>query len=147
MTNSEVKQLMMDVSFVTHALLKKGFEKFDGYLKQGGLVRTHVALLYLLLGGEELSMSELSRELGVSKPNVTLLIDKLEKLGLVERVSSETDRRVSFIRISEQGKVSIAEYSNELAASFQDTLSCFSAEEVELFTDSIAALKSLLSKL
>jgi DNA-binding MarR family transcriptional regulator len=45
-------------------------------------------------------MSELSEKIKVTKPNVTLLIDKLEKRGYVERVNASHDRGIIFIKLS-----------------------------------------------
>ena len=51
-----------------------------------------------------LTMSELSRELMVSNGNVTGVIDRLEKIGLVQRERAEHDRRIQFIRLTREGR-------------------------------------------
>ena len=51
-----------------------------------------------------LAQNEISRELSVSRTNITNLIDGLEKDGLVERVPNPADRRVSYARLTEAGK-------------------------------------------
>lgn len=51
-----------------------------------------------------LAMSELSRELMVSNANVTGVIDRLEKSGLVERNRAKHDRRVLYIQLSKEGR-------------------------------------------
>jgi len=51
-----------------------------------------------------LKMRELSRYLMVTGGNVTGLTDELEGEGLVQRVSSETDRRAWIVRLTPQGR-------------------------------------------
>ena len=52
---------------------------------------------------EGCSMSELSRMLLVSNGNVTAVVDRLEKDGMVERRPSETDRRTVYVNLTPQG--------------------------------------------
>ena len=54
--------------------------------------------------GEPLTMSQLSRELMVSNGNVTGVIDRLEKNGLVARNRAEHDRRIQYIELTSQGR-------------------------------------------
>jgi DNA-binding MarR family transcriptional regulator len=50
------------------------------------------------------SMSEISRELGMSLSAMTQIADRLERAGLVERVFQGTDRRVRNLQLTEQGR-------------------------------------------
>ena len=55
-------------------------------------------------GGEEgISQVDISKKLIVSAPNMTRLLDKLEKEKLIERFTQEGDRRVKLIKITEKG--------------------------------------------
>ena len=56
-----------------------------------------------------LSQIELSRELITHRSNVTGLIDRLEKRGLVERRDSDTDRRAYRIQLTKVGRSLLAE--------------------------------------
>jgi len=54
--------------------------------------------------GDQMTMSELSRQLMVSNGNVTGVIDRLEKSGFVTRSRAEHDRRVQHIRLTSKGR-------------------------------------------
>ena len=56
-----------------------------------------------------LSQIELSRELITHRSNVTGLIDRLEKRGLVERRDSAADRRAYRIQLTKAGRSLLAE--------------------------------------
>ena len=49
------------------------------------------------------SVNDLSRYLLVSRQNLTGLLNRLERDGLVERATSEEDRRERKVRLSEKG--------------------------------------------
>src|ERR671921_740260 len=48
-------------------------------------------------------MSDISDELGVTRRNVTALVDALENEGLVRRMPHPTDRRATIIELTPQG--------------------------------------------
>jgi DNA-binding MarR family transcriptional regulator len=50
------------------------------------------------------SMSEISRELKLSPSAVTQVSDRLERRGLIERVSQDEDRRVRKLRLTRKGQ-------------------------------------------
>jgi MarR family 2-MHQ and catechol resistance regulon transcriptional repressor len=47
---------------------------------------------------------QLARELYVSFPNVTILLNRMERKGLIERHGNPSDRREKFVRVSALGK-------------------------------------------
>src|SRR3990172_7637601 len=51
-----------------------------------------------------LPQNEISRRMGVSRTNITNLIDGLERDGLVTRVTSASDRRVSYAQLTPEGE-------------------------------------------
>jgi DNA-binding MarR family transcriptional regulator len=49
------------------------------------------------------SMSSLGKELGVSLSAITQIADRLERAGLVTRVSQDNDRRVRCLQVTDRG--------------------------------------------
>ncbi len=60
-----------------------------------------------------LRLSDLSRRMMVTNGNVTGLIDRLQSEGLVDRTTSEEDRRVTFVRLTKAGQSAFAEMAAE----------------------------------
>lgn len=50
------------------------------------------------------SLAELSRHLKVSSANMTGLVDRLEKKGLVKRCRKEGDRRITIVQLTKTGE-------------------------------------------
>lgn len=53
--------------------------------------------------GWGMSQSELSKRMVVTAGNITRLIDRLQKEGLVERTALSNDRRVNLIKVTNKG--------------------------------------------
>ena len=67
------------------------------------LAPAQLGALKSLEPGEPVPMSKLAGTLGCDNSNVTGIIDRLEARGLVERRSSEHDRRVKMLVVTERG--------------------------------------------
>ena len=86
-------------------------------LKAAGLSITQFNVLRILRGtGEQgLTCGEIGARLINKDPDVTRLLDRMEKQELVERARSEQDRRVVLTRISEKGLRVVGELDQPLA--------------------------------
>ena len=77
----------------------------DDHLSAFGLSRQRLHVLaYLNRVPGDVRMTDLSGWLGVSKGNVTALVDGLEREGLAERTLDQSDRRATVIRITAAGR-------------------------------------------
>lgn len=62
------------------------------------------AIFRIELGSGTLSPLELSRQMGVSKPIVSRLLESLTEKGLIEKKVSDSDRRRYYLQLSQKGK-------------------------------------------
>lgn len=82
-------------------------ESFFGKLfRKSGLSEATYNVLRILrsAGDEGRCWSDIREDLVVQVPDVTRLIDRLEKAGHVERVRCDKDRRKVYVRITAQGR-------------------------------------------
>lgn len=75
--------------------------KLAGY---ENIAPSHGDILFLLYNSENITMREIADKIHRTKATTTVLIDKLEKLGLVKRLKSATDSRCTFVELTENGK-------------------------------------------
>lgn len=87
----------------TASMVQKLAERF---FSKYGVTDTQFNILMTLKqhGSEGISQQELSHRLIVTKSNVTGLVDRLEKIGYVERKAKEGDRRYNRIVLTPKGK-------------------------------------------
>lgn len=94
---------------------------------------TVLRILYFAEDGR-LPPIEISREMGVSRTNITNLIDGLEKEGLVVRAGSVEDRRVFYAQLTPAGEEVCATMLPVMARFIQETCSDFSLAEKRTMT-------------
>jgi DNA-binding MarR family transcriptional regulator len=82
-----------------------------------------------------LAQNEISRELSVSRTNITNLIDGLERDGLVERVPNPADRRVSYARLTDEGRNACLAVLPDMTRFMLDHFDGFTPEETSQFKD------------
>ncbi len=70
-------------------------------------------LLYQLMLLGTVSMTEISTRLGITKPAVTNLVDRLEEKKCLKRVPHAEDRRVILLEILPKGKKIITEIQRQ----------------------------------
>ena len=72
--------------------------------EQLGVTARQATLLWLVKRSPGLSLAELAAEEGISPPALSGHVDRLERLGLLERVRSSEDRRRVGLRLTEEGE-------------------------------------------
>ena len=85
-------------------LLRKRLLHIDAIQSEHGIPLSHVQVLSMLSETGSMSVSEISRKLGIAKPNITPLVDKLVEIGLVDRKRDTDDRRVVNIVVLPEGR-------------------------------------------
>jgi DNA-binding MarR family transcriptional regulator len=96
--------LITDIVMRIRRLRRSVYHDYIRTSRQFGLTETQSDVLKTLLGWGTMSSASLSRHLYVTPANITGVIDRLEKKGLVERVRQQADRRVALIRLTESGR-------------------------------------------
>ena len=81
--------------FIVEQLNKNGIKE---------LVPSHGDILAVLYKDGKTTMKEIADKIHRTKPNVTVLVNKLERLGYVKREDSKTDSRYTYIVLTQKGK-------------------------------------------
>jgi DNA-binding MarR family transcriptional regulator len=72
--------------------------------EQLGVTSRQVTLLWLIRGNPGMSLRELAAEERISAPALSGLVDRLEKVGLLQRVRNEGDRRRVGLTLTSEGE-------------------------------------------
>jgi DNA-binding MarR family transcriptional regulator len=91
---------------------KAAFYKYIGEPLK--LRHVEFTILMLVKSNPAVTQKQLAQTLAVSAPNITILLDRLEDKGWIERVRSATDRRVQHIHLTETG-AEIAQQSHQIS--------------------------------
>lgn len=91
----EVVDGLLEMTRRTHEVLAAVAARHDLTAQQVGLLR---------LLDEPVSMRAFAEELACDPSNVTGLVDRVERLGLVDRVPDPSDRRIRMLTLTPQGR-------------------------------------------
>ena len=99
----ENERVIKDIVWAIRRLVRAVYLDTAQMSRQHGLTGSQSMVLRSLIHNGPLSSADLSRKLFVTPSNITGVIDRLEKKGLVERIRKQGDRRVSLITLTETG--------------------------------------------
>jgi DNA-binding MarR family transcriptional regulator len=99
------------------------------------LTLSQLHLLKLLANNGGHKVSDAATLLGVSSPAATKCIDKLERLGLLSRAPSTSDRRATMLIASAAGRDLVREYERVNRKRLEPVLAGFSPDEIDKLTD------------
>ena len=133
--------------FQAQPLLKKRLVKLSAIQSDQGIPLSHVQVLDMLEEVGSMSVSEISKRFGIAKPNITPLVDRLVNAGLVDRVRSETDRRVVNIVILPAGRERLRQIESALNGYVESWQQTLSAEEFARLDFALSELVTILGKL
>ncbi len=124
----------------------------EGILKQRLKERFNVTLAQFDLmaeiarGGQPKTMSELSQLLMVSNGNVTGVADRLSREGLVERLPSERDRRVTLLALTPKGEALFEEMASTHEAWLNELFGELADDAIAQLNQQLRALKSAVQR-
>ena len=101
------------------------------HLSSKGLTISQFGVLEALYHLGPLSQKEIGQKILRSGGNITMIIDNLEKRGLVMRKRDETDRRVYIVHLTDEGNKLISRVFPPHAIKISDEMSVLSAAEQE----------------
>lgn len=82
---------------------------FNESLLKFGLRPADFSVLIVVANNRGLKQSDVAEALGIQRANFVAIIDGLEEKGLLSRRRSETDRRVHYLDMTEEGNVTLDE--------------------------------------
>jgi DNA-binding MarR family transcriptional regulator len=111
-------------------------ESLDGT----GLTPLQYGVLAYVYGEPDVDQIGLSARMGVDRTNAGLLIDQLEKRGLIERRVSETDRRARLLRLTRSGNTLHRSLASDVRDRQDALLSTLPASQRDAFMRMLVAV-------
>jgi MarR family 2-MHQ and catechol resistance regulon transcriptional repressor len=111
-----------------------------------GLCLTDFAALEALLHKGPLTISEIQDKVRLASGSMTAAVDRLEKLELVVRKSSPSDRRARVVQLTAQGKRLATSCFERHAKDLEALMSALSEKEMEQLHRSLKKLGLIAAK-
>ena len=142
--NDELIDSISQNLFLAIPLFRKRLLHIDVLQREYNIPLSHVQIMAMLNDHGSMNVSEISRRLGIAKPNITPLIDHLIESKYVERVRDEHDRRMVNVNICPEGIIRLVEIRGKMKELVGDWASALSASELRELNNSLMTLTRLL---
>lgn len=133
--NTEELGLPLSTFIVMSNTVRHLHNKLENNGGYGDLTRSQFYTLMTLEHQEGMPLSQISERISRSPGNMTLVIDNLEKEGLVERQRSKEDRRVVVAMLTENGRHRIEQARRAHRAAVEQELSSLTDHELQMLTE------------
>jgi len=115
-------------------------------LKTGDLSSTQYNVLRILRGGPEgLPCGEIASRMITRDPDITRLLDRMEKRGLISRCRETKDRRMVMARITPEGLKLLARLDDPVEEAHRDQLGHLGRDRLRTLTELLRAARSKVS--
>ena len=115
----------------------------------GGVTSSHIHYLDTLSKLEKtegkVKVSDISENLGLPRPSVTKTVKNMEKLGFVEKETTETDGRFVYIKTTRTGRDLVDKYVDEYFGNLSENLGGITDEDADKMIEVVEKLYIVMS--
>ncbi len=121
------------------------FSSWEGAVaKLGRLSPAQMRTIGVIGRNRNLRMKDIAERMELTTGTVTVMVDRLQDMGLVERCRNEMDRRSYRIVLSERGEEYFKEHSEKQKAKIKKVASKLTEKEQSDFIDLLGKFTSLI---
>ena len=121
-TKPPMKEVASDVADFIMFTQRSFLLDLSRELNRGTVSYAQFFLLGYLSSEQQLTMTDISRKMGHSTAAATGLVDRLEKLGYVQRLHAADDRRKVMVQITIKGIQLVQQLRDNLASNVADVM-------------------------
>jgi DNA-binding MarR family transcriptional regulator len=144
--NGIVKDLLSLTPLIRRSIQRKLVRTAFSQIEED-ITLPHLEILKTLHTEGTKHIAEIGEKLQIPKPQMTHLIDRLEKIGVVARQPDANDRRIINIALTAKGNGIINEFDATIESYISDKLSALTDDELQELSSSLRKLASILSKI
>ena len=93
----------------------------------------------------KVKVSDMSENLGLPRPSVTKTVKDMEKLGFVEKETTETDGRFVYIKTTRTGRDLVDKYVDEYFGNLSEDLGGITDEDADKMIEVVEKLYIVMS--
>jgi transcriptional regulator, MarR family len=113
-------------------------------LQEIGLTHQQIMIIKLIAHNhnKEINISEICKEMSLTKGTISGIVGRLESAGYVEKVKHTDDKRNTYVIFTEKGKILSNKFRETINHSFHRVFRDFNAEELEEAKDNLIKLRN-----
>ncbi|MCP5455071.1 MAG: MarR family transcriptional regulator [Thermotogae bacterium] len=125
------------------SVIKKIKKTFEGSFEGKGVTAPQGMIIGNLQRYGQMKISEISEKMALSNSTVSGIIDRLEKQNITERIRSENDRRVVYVKLTEDFRKNSKCSHLEFEKKFEEILNKATDDELEKIREAFEILNRL----
>jgi MarR family 2-MHQ and catechol resistance regulon transcriptional repressor len=129
------------------AIYRTGIKTLNNRLSSARITFSQWSILRALGKFGSMPMTKLSEHMLVAPPNITGLVDRLEKKGYVERRRDSLDRRLFMIQLTRKGQETQQAISQQFRAYVRHVFSPLSDSDRAVLLSLLSQLKSSIERI
>lgn len=115
-------------------------------LIDSGLTHQQIMIIKLIAHKKEITISELCKEMSLTKGTVSGIVRRLNEAGYVEKIKHQDDKRNTYVVFSEKGEIFAREFRDTINDSFQRIFTNFTLEDMSETEKNLRKLNSKLKE-
>lgn len=127
-------------------IFQSTFDNEKEHFSDFSIPPSHARVVFYLLNYNSSPISQIAYSLGISKSNMTPIIDNLINCGLVNRYPDSNDRRILRVELTEKAYDLLNAFRKAFSHSLAEKISSLSDNEVLTLDDSLSNLITILKK-
>lgn len=118
--------------------------KMTKVVEDTGITPLQMMVMGIICKEKQLKITELSGKLNLSTSTVSSIVDRMEKLGIIERTRSKEDRRVVYVSLSPNFREMHQTFHKRFEETIAKSINMGTPEELNIILDGLEILKKIL---
>lgn len=121
-------------------------QRMGNHFREMKLTGPQGMLMGTLAQHGEMKVSDLSEKLGLTNSTASGILDRLENAGMVERTRSKEDRRVVYIKVTDEFRKHSQKHFEEINKLIEDMMNKATPEELDIIIEGMDTLEKVINR-
>lgn len=117
-----------------HKFMRAHFKVLQNLMSNEDVPPAQLRCLFFMQSKEGVFQRELAQEMHIERATATVMLQKMERKGFIERRPDENDQRLTRIYLTDFGRKKAQEINGRLAEVLNEGMSCVSEQEQQQLT-------------
>jgi MarR family transcriptional regulator, organic hydroperoxide resistance regulator len=137
-----------EIAMLIKEIYSDVMRKVGSGLLESGLTHQQIMIIKLIAHNQnkEINMTDICREMALTKGTVSGIVKRLELAGYVEKIKHIDDKRNTYVVFSERGRTFSREFRETINNSFQSVFMSFTAEELDETKKNLKILRNRIKE-
>lgn len=119
-------------------------QKIMEELKTTGLTVPQITVIKLIAHHKELTVTELSERMSITKATMSGILDRLENMNIIERVRGKDDKRMVYVKFSAEGVKMALQIKERMNNCFKNIFKGIEEERLEGIEKQLISLTEMI---